>query len=401
MDPLVSGFPLLTVHAAGIILVAMLLRPLARLVSGMYLSYWSTAWISLACSLAFLFCALQFSEFRILGILLHFLCDYGFAVLLWAGCDELATGCASRRRFLIAGLILIFLSATATVAVEEMQYLFPFHAGAMGLIFLLAALRLWRYRPSSPSTGLYLIQVALLGLVVLYTHYAVVSGIAGFVKVQNLPPYLGFWSLYDLFLETALAFGMMVHASEQIRAELEHRNQQLTSASENLSRVARTDPLTGLLNRRALDDLLEDMKNLPCSGAVGVIDLNNFKMLNDTHGHSVGDDALQFLAQTLRSHFRNQDPIFRTGGDEFLVFLLHGTAEELHIRLSRVDTVVRGHWTEQFAPSVVLSLAWGVSEFPHASHARKAINLADLRMYEQKKTSKNTDTPIETPTIGD
>lgn len=401
MDPLVSSFPLLTVHAAGIILVATLLRPLARLVTGAYLSYWSAAWISLACSLGFLFGAIQVPPFQMPGLLLYFLCNYGFAVLLWAGCDELSVGCTPRRRYLIAGLSLVFVSATATVAVENLHYLFPFHAGLMGLIFLLSSLRLWRCQPRSSSTGLLLIQLSLLGLVVLYWHYAVISGISGFVNENFLPPYLGFWSLYDLFLETALAFGMMVHASEQIRAELEHKNQQLAFASENLSRVARTDPLTGLLNRRALDDLLDNIQNQPYSGVVGVIDLNEFKALNDSQGHSVGDEALEQLARELRNHFRINDPIFRTGGDEFLVILQNGTPEELNTRLARIDVAIREHWPERFYRSITLSIAWGIAEFSSAQQVRLAINLADLKMYEQKKTRKDSDTPLETPTIGD
>lgn len=401
MDPLDRNFPLLTVHAAGIILVATLLRPLARLVAGRYLSYWSAAWGSLACSLGFLFTAIQFPELQIPGLLLYFLCDYGFAVLLWAGCDELSTGKTSQRRYLVVGLSLVLLSATATAAIQDLRYLFPIHAALMGLIFLFSSLRLWRYRPPSASTGLWLIQISLLGLVILYGHYAAVSGISGFLNANFMPPYLGFWSMYDLFLETVLAFGMVVHASEQIRAELQDKNQQLASASEHLSRAARTDPLTGLLNRRALDDLLEDLKGQPCTGAVGVIDLNEFKLLNDTLGHSAGDEALQQLAQELRNHFRVSDPIFRTGGDEFLVVWLHGTAEELNARLVRINRAIRGQVSPHSFRTATLSIAWGVSEFQSSQHIRIAINLADFRMYEQKKARKDTDTPLETPTIGD
>jgi diguanylate cyclase (GGDEF)-like protein len=109
---------------------------------------------------------------------------------------------------------------------------------------------------------------------------------------------------------------------------------------DELERSAMTDPLTGLLNRRALDDFgLRTLSRasrlgLPCSALA--IDLNRFKQINDTYGHSAGDRALCAVASALRSSLRLSDLATRVGGDEFLVLLPDADeriAEEVATRL--------------------------------------------------------------------
>ncbi len=95
------------------------------------------------------------------------------------------------------------------------------------------------------------------------------------------------------------------------------------AASRNLRDAARTDPLTGCANRRALDeDLGRAVSNARHSGlelAVAAIDLDGLKQVNDTHGHAAGDGVLLALVATLRQSLRDSDTLYRTGGDEFVV----------------------------------------------------------------------------------
>ena len=100
----------------------------------------------------------------------------------------------------------------------------------------------------------------------------------------------------------------------------------LTGAEcEHLQRQARTDPLTGLLNRRAfLDEMARRVDRLERDGLPGTlmfIDLDNFKELNDRSGHDVGDEALCITAALLRSTLRPADLVARLGGDEFAMWL--------------------------------------------------------------------------------
>src|SRR5262249_39811794 len=151
-------------------------------------------------------------------------------------------------------------------------------------------------------------------------------------------------ALYDALFETLLGFGMVVLGTDSVRRTLEaanrelaETNRRLAEASDQLAVAARTDPLTGLLNRRAYEAMRADRAAGPFAGCVAVIDLNHLKLLNDEYGHPAGDAAIQFVARALRGHFRITDPVFRMGGDEFLVVMEGGRSAELSGRLEAVD----------------------------------------------------------------
>ena len=266
-------------------------------------------------------------------------------------------------------------------------FVFPAHALFVGLLFLVSLLTILRHRPAVSSNGLWLIRAAVFGLVVLAWHNALTAGYAEYVAGAVAAPYHGLWSLYDLFLEAALALGMVVLASDQVRADLERANRQLAAATEDLGRTARTDPLTGVLNRRALDEVTAGTVAGPAAGAVAVIDLNEFKALNDAHGHAAGDAALRVVARALRGCFRVGDGVYRTGGDEFVVVLPGGQAADLAARLARLaPTLVGQRLSDTGGPVVDVSIAWGVAGYATpGDDLRTAIDRADGLMYRHKK----------------
>ena len=390
MDPLLRDFPYLAIHIAGVVIVAALLRPLTRLVPGQYLVTWSRGWISLAISLIFLFVALHLPGMRVLAMIGFGISNLFFGWLLWVGCVELAHGQQPQRwHYGIAG-VLVVLALIGPLFFPNSRLIFPFLAFASGSLFFLAFLTLWHYHPPGSTTGLWLIRVSLIGLFMLCWHYTVISLITSYVSPEMTWEYLSFWSLYDLFLAAGLALGMLVLATEQIQRVLEEKNQKLAEVMEDLARAARTDPLTGLLNRRALDHLIADSSGQPFLGVLGVIDLNNLKQLNDLRGHAAGDIALKLVARALRNHFRVTDAIFRTGGDEFLVILANGNEQELTSRFARVDAALQNLRLNNDDDGLDLSLAWGVASFQSAEGIPAAIDQADAAMYQRKKLRKQS-----------
>ena len=110
-------------------------------------------------------------------------------------------------------------------------------------------------------------------------------------------------------------------ATQQLIARRLGDRLSILRAFARSERQATTDPLTGLLNRRSLEDRMPATAADPAGYAVAYLDLDRFKQLNDTHGHAAGDRALRAFATTLRRRLRPRDLIGRWGGEEFLAVL--------------------------------------------------------------------------------
>ncbi len=163
-----------------------------------------------------------------------------------------------------------------------------------------------------------------------------------------------------------------------------------TQMREELRRLAVTDALTGLFNRRHfLAEAREQLRRTRRYGerlAVAVLDLDGFKPLNDQHGHAAGDRALQALADVLRECMRDSDLVARLGGDEFAALLLEADAADACQVLERVRARVAG---TRLAP-VCLTLSAGVACFPEHGHdAEQLLQRADVAMYQAKRLGRN------------
>jgi diguanylate cyclase (GGDEF)-like protein len=156
-------------------------------------------------------------------------------------------------------------------------------------------------------------------------------------------------------------------------------NAELLNAQEDLRRLADRDALTGLANRRALPEVLRAAQ--PAGATLLFFDLDQFKQINDLHGHNAGDETLRRFAAALRESFRPSDDVFRYAGDEFLVVAhgldsasVDGRIEMLRDRLRRAATN---------GPPIGFSV--GVAEMPAGGQPDVALNLADEAMYEAKR----------------
>lgn len=389
-------------QTTGTLVIALLLRLLTRGSPGRFLHYWSTAWAALVVALIALnlpFIRAQLSPASAWWPSLSVYCafEYVFGFYLWAGCRAYCGGRELRWRDAWLLALPAAFGVVAPALLSDINSLLPFHALLFGWFCLLSLLTSLRFHPQAWQTaiGLRLLQAALAGLFLLFWHYAIV---VGWVAARNPRPdlyYLHYSALYDGLVETLLAFGMVVLGTDSIRRTLELANRELAEtnlrlaeASEQLAIAARTDPLTGLLNRRAYDGMLADRAGTPFTGSVAVVDLNHLKQINDVHGHAAGDAAIQLVARTLRSHFRITDPVFRLGGDEFLVVLEGGRSAELLSRLESVDAALRGLRLPGVPKAVDLIVAWGMADFDSAVEFHAAVARADQLMYECKARRK-------------
>jgi diguanylate cyclase (GGDEF)-like protein/PAS domain S-box-containing protein len=174
----------------------------------------------------------------------------------------------------------------------------------------------------------------------------------------------------------------------------DHLQRERARLNAELARQAQQDPLTGLLNRlKFLQDLDESIQEAARSGkplAVGFIDLDRFKQVNDTLGHSVGDETLRQAGARLAGIAREHDRVARVGGDEFTV-LFRGDVERsaLAAQAARIVEVLRGPYVVDES-ELFVTATMGISCFPEdATDARTLLQKADAAMYRAKSQGKN------------
>jgi len=143
------------------------------------------------------------------------------------------------------------------------------------------------------------------------------------------------------------------------------------------------DSLTGIYNRRYYD---EQLKHLPGEKAVVIMDVDNFKRINDTWGHLAGDAALRAVADAVRQYVRETDAVIRYGGDEFLLLMRDIPQEAFPERLEEIRGAIRGIVLEEY-PGMRLSVSIGgvLCQGP----VMEAFERADELLYQAKR-SKDT-----------
>src|SRR6185437_5988191 len=182
---------------------------------------------------------------------------------------------------------------------------------------------------------------------------------------------------------------------KRLQEELEERERQLLEANERLRHMSQTDVLTGLDNRRFLEERIEEMfehaKRLNEPFACVMCDLDRFKSVNDTYGHQAGDAVLKQLARILRHEVREIDRAGRFGGEEFML-LLPGTVLDAAVTFAeRVRKQIEAHTFTFDGTSVRRTASFGVSAWPHPRipNCDVLVRAADDAMYVAKETGRN------------
>jgi two-component system, cell cycle response regulator len=170
-----------------------------------------------------------------------------------------------------------------------------------------------------------------------------------------------------------------------------------------LQRVSVTDGLTGLHNRRHLEELLRDMwehsQRLHEPLGCVMFDLDHFKSVNDSYGHQAGDEVLRQLARLLKDAARDIDRVGRYGGEEFMV-LLPGTVLDAAVTFAeRARQAVEGHTFTFEGGTLQRTMSCGVAGWPHpkVQHCESLVKSADDALYVAKETGRNRVIRFDSP----
>ncbi len=173
----------------------------------------------------------------------------------------------------------------------------------------------------------------------------------------------------------------------------EARIHELEMELETTSDLVRHDQLTGVLNRRGLEDMFnkevaraQRHDTLLC---VGMLDIDNFKKLNDSLGHDVGDQALIHLATVCKETLRPQDTVARFGGEEFIILLPETPLEDASVALTRLQRELTKKFFLNDNEKVLITFSAGVTQMLPEDTQATVIKRADEAMYKAKQTGKN------------
>ncbi|ACS79293.1 sensor domain-containing diguanylate cyclase [Maridesulfovibrio salexigens] len=184
------------------------------------------------------------------------------------------------------------------------------------------------------------------------------------------------------------------YALELEIAERKKAEQKLKESEERFKNLSITDQLTGLFNRRHMLDVAEKeifkSRNTGHPLSIMLMDVDDFKMFNDTYGHAAGDDILEAIGKIIKNNIRATDKAFRYGGEEFMVILPETNgleaikvAENIRIALAEYE-----YHPKEGSP-IHKTISIGVAEFTNDESLEKVIKRADDNMYRCKIKGKN------------
>lgn len=253
---------------------------------------------------------------------------------------------------------------------------------------------------SKKKGTLLLIYMAIASIVLMITAAVTVPVLFNDVipETYRIPVYLDL-ILKDLMI---LAFSYIIvllqcreeraaQKSTVLQGELHQEKKYRSVIQEELS-AARLDGITGLKSRAALENSIEQyFKENEVSGTMFIIDLDNFKMVNDSLGHRKGDQVLKELSLLIQSEFRKEDIIGRVGGDEFCVFAQNLKTEESVVRKAK-DLLSKSVWTHttEHGDSFQTTISIGIAYCPeYGDNYDTLFEHADIALYQAKDQGKD------------
>lgn len=177
------------------------------------------------------------------------------------------------------------------------------------------------------------------------------------------------------------------------RLELEDEIKKRIVAEKELRRLATTDPLTGIFNRRHFFELLEAelarTKRTGKSFSIVLFDIDHFKQINDSYGHQAGDEVLRRVTRACRDHLRQMDGFARYGGEEFIILLPELEIHQAQQAAEKIRGLIAGQIIEFEKQSITVTISLGVSELADGEPLDQLLARVDKALYQAKEGGRN------------
>lgn len=206
------------------------------------------------------------------------------------------------------------------------------------------------------------------------------------------------WRKYDRNLTIAynlnggLAILMLIFFSVLFTIEIRRNEIQLESQNKILTDISSKDPLTGLLNRRSMDVHLTDAMNTAKTKgklfSVIIGDIDDFKKVNDTYGHNIGDDVLINVSNIICSHIPEDAVVCRWGGEEILI-LIHDKSTVAVSVAENIRKLIKASQIQSDDTAIRITMTFGVAEYIPGFSITKLISIADDNLYKGKNEGKD------------
>jgi len=204
------------------------------------------------------------------------------------------------------------------------------------------------------------------------------------------------WERLLVWTYFALILGRCVLLSVQandLRRRIDDGRRKLAESLDQMRQLASHDELTKTLNRRSLMGYLDQARSrAERSGesfSVALLDLDNFKAINDTHGHAVGDDVLRVFAKMGYRGLRDSDAFGRYGGEEFMLILGGTPPAAAQAAVDRLRNKVAARDWSEFAPDLSVTVSAGLAGYRPGETLSQLLSRADGALYEAKRAGRN------------
>lgn len=370
-------------HLAGFAVLALITVLMARSARRADLRYWALGWTGLAVASLAATLAGRLAGAGPLLVAAWALGETSFGAFALAACRSRSRP-AGPRRALVVGLALIALGLGAV------PWTFAARACVVAVLlagFTLSGLAALRPLGRRPGSGLAPVRAVLLLLGIGYAQLAVAlgAGLLGWLSVGDA--YVRY-AIHGLgILAALLGVAVLALAAEDERQQRERRDDELESARERLKLAARVDPLSDSVNRHAFYSVREIDCGYPLKvpdGCAALVEVESLETITERHGPEAGDAAVRAVARALRSVVRADDPIFRWGGDAFLVLLPGLVESEAHDRLGQLAGELREVTLPGVSRPTPVAVGFGTARFTAGRPLRQAVETAAAMLEDRR-----------------